>query len=152
MRATILSAADAAWGIGLGGRLPWNLPADLARFRKRTMGLTVIVGRRTALSLPGGLPGRRLVTVSSSGAGDCLSVAEALLQARGRGETEAVVAGGAAVYREAMAHADTAEITRVRGTWHCDVFMPDLAANGRWRLAERKAEDGLEIEFWEKKR
>ncbi len=130
MRTTILAAADPSWGIGLKGRLPWYLPDDLKRFRTRTMGRTVIVGRRTAESLSSGLPGRRLVTVSSSGAGDCRTVAEALTQARASGETEAIVAGGAAIYREALDHADVAEITRIQGHHHCDVAMPNLATEG----------------------
>jgi dihydrofolate reductase len=44
--------------IGLGGELPWRLPADLKRFKALTMGHHLIMGRKTWDSLGRPLPGR----------------------------------------------------------------------------------------------
>lgn len=38
--------------IGRGDELPWHLPGDLKRFRRRTMGHTLIMGRKTWQHLP----------------------------------------------------------------------------------------------------
>lgn len=46
--------------IGLKGTLPWRCSADLAHFKKETMGGKLLVGYRTAQSLPK-LPGRELM-------------------------------------------------------------------------------------------
>ena len=145
MTVTLLAAADARWGIGLEGGLPWRLPEDLARFRRRTMGRMVIAGRKTAEGLPGGLPGRRLVTVSR--AAGFPSVEEAVAAARGEGAGESFVIGGAETYLAALPLADRAEVTRVPGEWRCDAFMPDLAAHG-WKLSRTFREGALEIEEW----
>jgi dihydrofolate reductase len=42
--------------IGRDGRLPWHLPADLARFKRLTLGTAMIMGRKTFESLPACCP------------------------------------------------------------------------------------------------
>ena len=44
---SIIVAADERGGIGLGGRMPWHLPADLKRFKSLTMGKPIVMGRKT---------------------------------------------------------------------------------------------------------
>lgn len=46
--------------IGLKGELPWRCSADLVHFKKETMGGKLLVGYRTAQTLPK-LPGRELI-------------------------------------------------------------------------------------------
>ena len=50
--------------IGQNGRLPWHIPADLAHFKRLTMGTPMIMGRATYDSLPGVLPGRRHIVLT----------------------------------------------------------------------------------------
>ncbi len=53
--------------IGRAGGIPWRLPEDQARFKKLTLGHTVVMGRLTWESLPSSvrpLPGRRNVVVT----------------------------------------------------------------------------------------
>ncbi len=45
--------------IGKNNALPWHLPADLAFFKKTTLGHPVIMGRKTYQSIGRLLPGRR---------------------------------------------------------------------------------------------
>jgi dihydrofolate reductase len=52
--------------IGLKGELPWRCSADLAHFKKETMGGKLLVGYRTAQSLPK-LPGRELIVYNKLG-------------------------------------------------------------------------------------
>jgi len=139
-KVVLIAAADEQWGIGLKGRIPWSAPADLARFRGRTMGKTVIMGLRTVESLPNGLPGRRLVVASRKG----VSIQEAIAGAAG--DEEVFVAGGGEIYRAALPLVDMAEVTRIRGTFGCDAFMPDLAAAG-WRI-RRIVPGKVEVEEW----
>ena len=54
----LIACIDRGRGLGRAGRLLYDLPEDLARFRAltRTPGSVLVMGRRTAESLPGGRP------------------------------------------------------------------------------------------------
>ena len=64
-------AVDEKWGIGRDNGLLFRLPADLKRFRSLTEGHTVLMGRKTLESLPGGrgLPRRRNIVLTGRRAG-----------------------------------------------------------------------------------
>ena len=57
MRISIIAAVAENGVIGRGGELPWHLSADLRRFKRLTMGHTIIMGRRTWESIGRPLPG-----------------------------------------------------------------------------------------------
>jgi len=48
---SIIVAVDENRGIGFENKIPWHLPADLARFKKLTMGHHLVVGRKTYESI-----------------------------------------------------------------------------------------------------
>lgn len=56
---------DLAGLIGMNGALPWHLPEDLQIFKQITMGAPILMGRKTFASLPGLLPGRKHIVLSS---------------------------------------------------------------------------------------
>ncbi len=60
-------AVSENWGIGKDNALLFHIRADLQRFKALTTGHTVVMGRRTLESLPGGrgLPGRRNLVLST---------------------------------------------------------------------------------------
>lgn len=96
-------AVDARWGIGRDGGLLFRISADLRRFKVLTMGHTVVMGRRTLQSLPGGrgLPGRRNLVLSRQGdlapeGAEVFHEVQPMLDAAGE---DAFVIGGAQVYR-----------------------------------------------------
>ena len=51
--------------IGRDNGLPWRLPDDMRHFMNTTMGRPVIMGRRTFESMPGPLPGRANIVLTS---------------------------------------------------------------------------------------
>lgn len=64
-------AADPNDVIGVDGAIPWHYKADFKRFKERTMGGLLIMGRKTFESIPATksgefLPGRKVVAVSRS--------------------------------------------------------------------------------------
>ena len=68
-REVFLVAAVAENGvIGAEGAMPWHIPADLRRFKSLTMGLPMVMGRKTFDSLPGLLPGRRHIVLTRDAA------------------------------------------------------------------------------------
>ena len=58
MIVSAIVAMDRRGLIGDGMKMPWHLPGDLRRFRMRTLGKPVIMGRHTFDSLVAPLPGR----------------------------------------------------------------------------------------------
>ena len=65
MKVSIIVAADPNGVIGIDGNMPWHYKADFKRFKERTMGGTLIMGRATWESLPKPLPGRRCIVLTS---------------------------------------------------------------------------------------
>lgn len=66
----LVVARSANFGIGLKGKLPWNLPSDLKMFKKITCSgpnkNTVIMGRKTFDSIGKALPNRLNIIVSKN--------------------------------------------------------------------------------------
>jgi dihydrofolate reductase len=144
----VLVAATAEDGcIGRHGRLPWRIPADLKRFRRLTLGTTVLMGRKTWDSLPRRpLEGRRNVVLSRSagkveGASVVRSMEDAATLASESGDRELFVVGGAQVYALALPYADRVEMTRVHALYpDGDAFLPDLGDG--WISSDARREDG----------
>lgn len=62
----IIFARDKNGVIGIDGRLPWNIPEDLKRFKELTIGSAVMMGRKTWESIGSKpLPGRDNIVISS---------------------------------------------------------------------------------------
>jgi len=60
MKISLIAAMARNNVIGLDNKLPWRLPADLAWFKKNTLGKPLLMGRKTWESLPfRPLPGRK---------------------------------------------------------------------------------------------
>jgi dihydrofolate reductase len=101
--------------IGVGLRIPWHYPGDLRRFKRVTLGSTIVMGRRTFESTGKPLPGRRNIVVTRSpidvpGVEWVPTVDEALARA---GDADVWFIGGAKIYEEAMRHVDIIDVTYV---------------------------------------
>jgi dihydrofolate reductase len=127
--------------IGYRGELPWRLPSDLRRFRELTIGGTVVMGRKTFQSLPPShrpLRERRNLVISSdpdldaAGAEVHPSLDAALDACAG----DCFVIGGAALYEQALPHAERIYATHVDAQPRGDVFFPEVAPE-QWRCVEQ---------------
>lgn len=134
----LIYARAANGTIGRDGALPWRLPADLKRFKAMTMGLPMIMGRKTFESFPAPLPGRRHIVLTrdaawnAPGAEVAHSVDEALALA---GEGTVAVIGGAEVYALFADRARRIELTEVQAEYEGDTHMPEPGS--RWRETAR---------------
>ena len=134
--------------IGRDGGLPWQLPADLRRFKALTLGTAMVMGRKTFESLPGLLPRRRHIVVTRdrgwAAAGG--EVTHSLPEAFALAQPDAIsVIGGAEIFALAVHFADRIELTEVLAEVAGDTVMPDPRDSGGWREIAREAhaaEDG----------
>ncbi len=132
--------------IGRAGGLPWRLPADLRRFRARTMGRPLVMGRRTFESIGRPLPGRETIVLTRddafapAGVHVAHSLATVLRladeRARAMGVDEAIVAGGADVYAALLPFATEMHVTEVDLEPDGDVQFPKLDAE--WKEVSRE--------------
>ncbi|HSG55881.1 MAG TPA: dihydrofolate reductase [Paracoccaceae bacterium] len=113
--------------IAAKGDVPWKIRADLQRFKRLTIGMPMVMGRKTFDSLPGLLPGRRHIVLTRSkvwqadGAEVANTVAEAL-QLVGGGDYSVI--GGAEIFAAMEDYATRWDITEVHEDTTGDVFMP----------------------------
>ena len=111
----MIFAASPQGIIGVGGKIPWRYLGDWKRFKRVTMGATVIMGRVTFESIGKPLPGRRNLVVTSHsiavpGVEWVRSVEEALERA---GDADVWFIGGARIYEEAMKYVEIIDVTFV---------------------------------------
>ena len=127
--------------IGAHGDLPWgrNLPGDLAQFKRRTTGGSIIMGRRTFESIgKRPLPDRENIVVSSTPAGvsgvlTALSLESAYALAR----YPVFIIGGARLYRAALPTVVVIYATEVDAVFpDADTFFPKLS--GEWQEVARE--------------
>jgi dihydrofolate reductase len=139
---SIIAAVGRNGEIGRNGDLLCRLPADMKRFREITLGHTVIMGRKTFVSLPEGpLPDRRNVIISRnrdfsvSGAEVYFSLDAAF--AGLHEEKEVYVIGGGEVYAQTISVAKKLYITEIDADFpDADTFFPDVACSA-WRETGR---------------
>lgn len=126
----LIVAYSRSRAIGLNGKMPWNIPGELKRFRTLTTGNAVVMGRRTFESIgckP--LPGRTNIVISSRPdyfAEGCLtarSLQEAIALA---GEKDIYISGGAVVYQQALAMCEKLYITEIDADFDADTYFPEF--------------------------
>lgn len=128
--------------IGKDNRLLWHISDDLKRFKKLTRRHTLIMGRKTFLSLPSGaLPDRRHIVISDvpgeqfAGCEMARSVKEALRLAGE--EDESFVIGGGMVYAQFLPMAGRLYLTRVHHDFEADTFFPEIDFS-QWKVVHRE--------------
>ena len=122
--------------IGVNGALPWHYPADLRRFKERTVGATIIMGRLTWESIGcKKLPKRHNVVITSTQLPHVetfLSIDKALLHCDG----PVWFIGGAMLYESALPYCDLVDITHVPDQILSEsaFYFPELSP-AEWRPA-----------------
>ena len=137
----LIVAVDRSWAIGRDGDQLCYISADLKRFQALTTGHTVILGRKTLATFPGGRPlknRRNLILSRTPGfAPEGAQVFSGLEELLAEAEEDSFVIGGASVYRALLPRCDTAYVTKIDAAFPgADAFFPDLDADPHWVAAE----------------
>ena len=147
-------AVSENWGIGKDNDLLFRISADLKRFKALTAGHSVIMGRKTLQSLPGGkgLPNRKniVLTGDKSFSAENAEAVHTLSAAVFAAGADAFVIGGETVYRQLLNLCDRVYVTRVFASPEADAFFPDLDADPHWEIAEQSEvmeENGLRFQY-----
>ena len=133
------------WGIGYDDQLLISIGADLRRFRALTQGKTVILGRKTLETFPGGKPLKnrknlilsRDPNFSVEGAEIVHSLPELLDRIRNIPRDQLCVIGGAQIYELLLPYCDQVLLTRTEFSAPANRFFPNLDELPNWQETGR---------------
>lgn len=130
MKLSIIVAMAKHRVIGLNNKMPWHLPADLAWFKKNTLGKPVVMGRKTFESIGRPLPNRLNIIISrqpqQSDHPDVIwlsSIDEAIEYAKKN--EEVFIIGGGNIYQQILPFVDRLYLTHIDATLMGDTCFPE---------------------------
>jgi dihydrofolate reductase len=114
--------------IGSEGKIPWHLPEDLRFFKEKTLGHTIVMGRKTYESIGKPLPGRQNIILSRT-----MSETQGITLVRSTEElfflpnsSGFFVIGGAEIYRLLLPYCEELFVTHVSGEVVGDTSFPEF--------------------------
>ncbi|EKP0248643.1 MULTISPECIES: type 3 dihydrofolate reductase [Aeromonas] len=141
MKISMIAALAKKQVIGKNNLMPWHMPADLAHFKRVTLGKPVLMGRKTFESIGRPLPGRRNLVISrnpdyqAEGIEVVGSVEAALALLAGSSVEELMVIGGGHLYAEMLPSADCLYLTRIDLAVEGDTRFPAFD-DGQWQRVD----------------
>ena len=159
MKVKLIVATDDKFGIGINGKMPWNIPSDLKFFKEQTINHPVIMGRKTfesivAAGLTRGLHERLNIVITNDvnyasphalivhsiddaikQAQDALNLSTKLEQPH---EDFCTIIGGGTIYEQAlnMDIVDEITMTDVHGHYECDTWFPKITPHNWFRSGQ----------------
>lgn len=153
----MIAAAGKKGEIGNRGGLLASLPGDMKYFRQQTMGKTVIMGRATLESFPGGkpLPKRRNIVLSTKlepgqGYEVCRDLDELLELIKAEPADDLMVIGGGSIYKMLRPYCEEALITEIDSEFEADTYIDTFGADPEWEKvqeSEPAEENGYTYRF-----
>ena len=139
MKRSLVVAVARNGVIGRDNALPWRLPAELAHFKRVTMGHPIVMGRRTYESIGKPLPGRKNIVITHNRAYQApgCTVVTSLDEAwkAADGADEVCVIGGTTLFAETLPVADVIHLTEVEAEVEGDTWFPPFD-RGEWHERE----------------
>lgn len=138
---SLICAMDSNRLIGNNNKIPWHMPADLAFFKRTTMGKPIIMGRKTFESIGKPLPGRTNIVVTSNPdlvIPGCI-IADSIEQAIRINPNcdEIMIIGGTSVYQQTIGVADHIYMTQIHHSFQGDTWFPEISLR-RWKQETRE--------------
>lgn len=148
----MILATDLSGCIGRGNALPWHLPSDFKWFKSKTIGKTILMGRKTWESLPiKPLPNRLNVVLSR-----CIKVPEFdelwfdQFDKVRTSQQDLILIGGATLYRTLLPYVNRVYLTKVHLNVVGDAYF-NLSLLDGWKVTHHGTADdnGVFMEFLE---
>ena len=139
--------------LGKNNDLLWHLPNDLKFFKEKTLGKTVIMGRRTFDSLPGKLPKRRNIVLQLPNESiienvEIFNNVDDILESV-KDEEETFICGGASIYRLFLPYANKLYLTEVKKSdKEAEVYFPEFDKSKYTRtILGSNSDNGIDYDF-----
>ncbi len=119
--------------LGKGGELIFHIKEDMKFFRETTSGHKIVMGRKTWESLPGKLPNRTNIVISSrdfEGPDEIIHNLDDFIVKNKDTEEEVFVIGGGKIYAEFLPVAKKLYLTEVNAeNQEADTYFPEFDKN-----------------------
>ena len=115
--------------LGKNNDLIWHFKEDMKFFKNTTMNHTVVMGYNTYKSLPGNLPGRRIIVVTSKKIDgvDTINGIESIIEKYKNTDEEIFICGGASIYKQFLPYADKLYLTEIDSEdKEADTYFPEF--------------------------
>lgn len=132
--------------IGCNNQLLWDLPKDMARFKKTTLSKTVIMGDKTFESIGRPLPGRKNIVLSlaedyQAPGCEVRNSLEEVMKEYQSVEEEVFVIGGALIYQLSLPYVDKIYLTIIDDQPKADTFFPAYEKDFRKVVKQEEGQD-----------
>ncbi len=141
---SIIAAKSSNQVIGKDNSLIWHMPADLKRFKQKTLGHCIIMGRKTLESMDKPLPGRTSIVVTrnkqykAEGFIVVHNIQDAFHLAEENKQEEVFILGGAEIYKLTLGMADKMYLTEIKAEFDGDAFFPAID-DDQWEVIHHEA-------------
>lgn len=156
----LISCVDSQYGIGKNNELLIKIPEDLKMFKEKTINNIVIMGRKTAESLPNCLPlkNRTNIILSNNNNNvvqnnfyvvDSFQLIFDIYKNKPKNK-EIFVIGGEQTYKLLLPYCNTAYITKVNKNFNADTFINNFDIDPEWTLIEQSEDkfyNGIKYNF-----
>lgn len=147
-----IAAIDSKFGMANDHGIPWQgkVPSDVAYFRRKTLGSTVLMGYGTYKEFDSPLPGRTNIVASSSSTSllpgfELTSDARQFLLST---TSNVWVIGGPGLFAQTLDLADELYLTRIKGDFGCSKFFPEFSHQfKKLSSTEPISENGISLHF-----
>tara|TARA_X000001036_G_scaffold402304_1_gene408023 strand:+ start:374 stop:871 length:498 start_codon:yes stop_codon:yes gene_type:complete len=150
---TIIAAVSENNVLGKNNKLIWHIPDDLKRFKKLTIGHSVVMGRKTFESISKPLPKRKNIILTrnknykAKGTFIANNIQEALNFCKN--DNQPFIIGGGEIYKLFLDISDKIELTRIHQPYNGDAFFPKILEE-KWKLIDSKKNNfkqNIDIDF-----
>ena len=154
---------DENWGIGSNGDLLIHIPEDMKFFKEKTIGNTVIMGRKTYDSLhKKPLPNRENVVITNkpmlkdgivfANLNRVKDVFEFMNKFNEQAYNNMFIIGGGQIYKELLPYCEYAYVTKVYRTYeNVDTYFPNIDKMQEWEIecqSEIKEYNDVKYQFY----
>ncbi len=135
--------------LGKNNALIWHFKEDMKFFKETTMGHTIVMGYNTYKSLPGDLPGRHIIVVTSKkldGIDTANNIDDIVTKYRDSAE-EIFICGGASIYKQFLPYADKLYLTEIDAEdSEADTYFPEFDKD-KWNKTFIQENNQDDIDF-----
>ena len=130
---SMIAAVGKNLELGKNNNLIWHIPNDMKFFKNTTMNHKVVMGRKTYESLPGKLPGREMIIISTGIVDKDVTVEPSINNVVDRykkNDEEIFICGGASIYNQFLPYAYRLYLTEIADIdKDADTFFPEFDKN-----------------------
>lgn len=162
MKISIIVAIDEKNGIGKNNQMSWHISEDFKRFKEKTTGHPIVMGRKTYESIGRLLPNRYSIivtrdskfTIQNSRAENNFCIVGSLEEAidvakKQNGSEEIFIIGGGQIFQQAIKLADKLYVTKIKGDYDSDAFFPSFSDFKKIVFEKKSKEGNYEYTFFD---